>query len=176
MYYRCIRFNTNQERNQVRDTILLEQKELSVLKNGVPDSVRCTRPYNSKPATLANSRAHSIIIHRTVWCATGLSGEPMEQRLSSANGRLQKRPPRWTVRDRVRAAKSEGTGLSGVAPDCLVPQEDKVSNGQLAPNPNGWLTWWRTRQRIVPVRWRTGLSGAPIASSLGQWLPSSWRL
>jgi hypothetical protein len=52
-----------------------------------------------------------------------------------------------------------------------VPQEDKASNGRPAPDPNGWLKWWRTGQRTVPVRWRTGLSGAPIASSLGQWLP-----
>jgi hypothetical protein len=37
MYYRCIRFNINQERNQVRDTILLEQKDLSVLKIGALD-------------------------------------------------------------------------------------------------------------------------------------------
>jgi hypothetical protein len=36
MYYRCIRFNTNQKRNQVRDTIYLEQKDLSVLKNDAP--------------------------------------------------------------------------------------------------------------------------------------------
>jgi hypothetical protein len=43
MYYRCIRFNTNKEKNQVRDIILLEQKDLSVLKNDAPDSVRCTR-------------------------------------------------------------------------------------------------------------------------------------
>jgi hypothetical protein len=41
----------------------------------------------------------------------------------------------------VRAAKSEGTGL---APDCLVPQEDKAPTVDFAPNPNGWVTWWRT--------------------------------
>jgi hypothetical protein len=79
----CIRFNTNQEKNQVRDTILLEQKESSVLKNGVPDCpVRhqtvssAPGPYRCQPATLRNSRARSAIIHRTVWCATGLSSEP----------------------------------------------------------------------------------------------------
>jgi hypothetical protein len=44
MYYKCIRFNTNQEKNQVRDTIYLEQKDLSVLENGAPDSVRCIMP------------------------------------------------------------------------------------------------------------------------------------
>jgi hypothetical protein len=47
--------------------------------------------------------------------------------------------------------------LSGAAPDCLVPLEDKASNGQKLQNPNGWVTWLRT-----------GLSGAPIESSLPQ--------
>jgi hypothetical protein len=32
MYYTCIRFNTNQERNQLGITIHLEQMDLSVLK------------------------------------------------------------------------------------------------------------------------------------------------
>jgi hypothetical protein len=27
------------------------------------------------------------------------------------------------------------------APDCPVPLEDKASNGQKLPNPNGWVTW-----------------------------------
>jgi hypothetical protein len=66
----------------------------------------------------------------------------------------------------VRAAKSEGTGLSGVALDCPVLQEDKAPMADFAPNPNGWVTWRRTGQRTLPVWWRTGLSGAPIASSL----------
>jgi hypothetical protein len=34
-------FKTNQEKNQVRDTILLEQKDLSVLKIGAPDCPVC---------------------------------------------------------------------------------------------------------------------------------------
>jgi hypothetical protein len=55
------------------------------------------------------------------------------------------------------AQKSEqrsqrGTGLSGVAPDYPVPQEDKASTVDLAPNLNGWVTWRRTRQGTVPVR------------------------
>jgi hypothetical protein len=55
-----------------------------------------------------------------------------------------------------------------VAPDYPVPQEDKASNGQLLQNPNGWVTWRRTGQPTLRVRWRTGLSGAPIDSSLPQ--------
>jgi hypothetical protein len=36
----------------------------------------------------------------------------------------------------VRAVGQRGTGLSGVAPDCPVPHEDKASNGRPAPDPN----------------------------------------
>jgi hypothetical protein len=68
----------------------------------------------------------------------------------------------------VRAQKSEGTGLSGVAPDCPVQQDDKGSNGRPALNPNGCVDVARTGQCTVAVRWRTGLSGAPITSSLHQ--------
>jgi hypothetical protein len=81
-----------------------------------------------------NSRARSAIIHRTVQCATGLSGEPAKQRLFARQ--------RSTDRMNSAAQKSEqrsqmGTGLSGVAPDCPVQLEYKSSNGQPAQNPNG---------------------------------------
>jgi hypothetical protein len=72
----------------------------------------------------------------------------------------------YTVMAEVGAGSQRGTGLSGVAPDCSVPQEDKAPMVNLALNPNGWLTWRRIGQGTVCVRWRTGLSGAPIASSL----------
>jgi hypothetical protein len=49
-----------------------------------------------------------------------------------------------------------------------VPQEVNNANSRLLLNPNGWVTWRRTGQPIVPVRWRTGLSGAPFDSSLPQ--------
>jgi hypothetical protein len=67
---------------------------------------------------------------------------------------------------RVRGAPDSEQDMSGVAPDCPVPQEDNGANGRLLPNPNGWVTWRRTGQPSGLVRWRTGLSGAPIASSL----------
>jgi hypothetical protein len=51
------------------------------------------------------------------------------------------------------------------APDCPVPHEDKASNGRLAPSPNDRVTWRCT-----------GLSGAPIASSLLQRLQFGWWL
>jgi hypothetical protein len=52
----------------------------------------------------------------------------------------------------VRAASQRGTGLSGVPPDCPVPQEDKASNGRPAPSPNGRLTWRRTGHCLVAHR------------------------
>jgi hypothetical protein len=65
----------------------------------------------------------------------------------------------------VRADGQRGTGLSGVAPDCPVPHEDKASNGRPAPSPNERMTWRHTGH--CPVAHRT-LSGAPIVSSLLQ--------
>jgi hypothetical protein len=135
-----------------------------------PDSVRCTRAIHSEPATLGNSRAPSAIIHRTVQCATGLSGEPAEQRLSSANGRLCKVLQYATVSRRIQSSEVRG------APDYPVPQEDKASNGRPAPNPNSWMTWRSTGQGTVPVQWCTGLSGAPIASSLPNGYGTGWGL
>jgi hypothetical protein len=47
---------------------------------------------------------------------------------------------------RVRAASDNEQDLSDGAPDCPVPQEDKLSNGRLSQNPNDWVTWWGTGQ------------------------------
>jgi hypothetical protein len=68
----------------------------------------------------------------TVDCADGNSGEQCHAK--------------------VRAAMSEGTGLSGVAPDYPVQLKDKSSNGRPAPNPNGYADVARTRQCTVAVR------------------------
>jgi hypothetical protein len=42
--------------------------------------------------------------------------------------------------------------MSGVAPDCPVQLQDKGSNGQVAPNPNGRADVARTGQWTMPVR------------------------
>jgi hypothetical protein len=128
-------------------------------------------------------RRSSAIIHRTVRCATGLSGVPAEQRLSARNGRLCKVNSTILMSEqKVRGASDClvphktvrcRTGLSGAAPDCLVTHMDKASNGRPAPSPNGRMTWRRTRH--CPVTHRT-LSGAPIASSLLQRLQFGWWL
>jgi hypothetical protein len=75
---------------------------------------------------------------------------------------------------KLEQRSQRGIGLSGMALDYPVPQEDKASNGRPALNPNSWVTWRRTRQGTVPVRWRTVLSSAPIASSLPSGYGSGW--
>jgi hypothetical protein len=48
---------------------------------------------------------------------------------------------------RVRATESEAHRIvSGVASNYPVPQGDKTPTVDFAPNPNGWVTWRRTRQ------------------------------
>jgi hypothetical protein len=88
-------------------------------------------------------RHSSAIIHRTIRCATGLSGAPAEQRLPARNGRLCK------VNSGIQMSEQRVRG----APDCSVPHEDKASNGRPAPSPNGRMTWRRTGH--CPVAHRT---------------------
>jgi hypothetical protein len=137
-------------------------KKPSVLWSGAPDSPVCHWTVSGAPglywfqlASLGFLQAHSAIIHRTVRCATGLSGVTAEQRLLRATVDCKSVVIRWTVSKsarRVRAAGQRrtghgtvsvwcGTGLSGVAQDCPVPLEDKASNGQKLQNANIWLTW-----------------------------------
>jgi hypothetical protein len=124
MYYRCIRFNTNQERNQVSDSIKNRSKTLSVLKNGAPECPVCHRtvsgapgPYRLEPTTLRKMETRSAIIHRIVRCATRLSGEPVEQRLPAPMVDSTKATVSNSTVPEVRVAKLEGTGtgLSGAA-------------------------------------------------------------
>jgi hypothetical protein len=94
-----------------------------------PDSVRCTREPNSKLATFGNLGGRSAIIHRTVWCSTGLSGAPSGVTAPSANGRLQRYSETLqcaTARAEVRAgaegAPDNEQDLSGAPPDYPVTQ------------------------------------------------------
>jgi hypothetical protein len=144
-----------------------------VLKIGAPDCPVCHRtvsgapgPYRCQPATLRNSRAHSTIIQRTVRCATRLSGEPAEQRLSAPTVDSDRMNSAAQYHAEVRAAKSEGHRTFRCC------KRTKLQRS----NPNGWVTWRRTGQGTVHVRWRTGLSGAPVASSLPNGYGSGWGL
>jgi hypothetical protein len=122
-----------------------------------PDSVRCIRPYNFKPATLGNSRAPSAIIHRTVRCATGLSGEPAEQRLSAPMVDYDRRNSAEQHHAEVRAAKLEGhrtircgTGLSGAARGQSLQRSTSSEPYRL-----GDVAAHRTRNNACPVAHRT---------------------
>jgi hypothetical protein len=122
MYYRSIKFNTNQENIQVRDPIQKEQKDLSVLWAGAPDCPVCHRtvsgapgPYRAEPATLEKTQTCSAIIHWTVRYATGLSIVPAQQRLTHATVDSDRSYSAAQCAAEVRAQKSEGTRLSGAA-------------------------------------------------------------
>jgi hypothetical protein len=92
---------------------------------------------------------------------------PMSQRSNGslrANGRLRRVYSDEQCRAEVRAAKSKVIGLSGVAPDCLVQQDDKAVQQSTSLNPNGCAD-------VV----LTGLSGAPIASRNQPTARSGWE-
>jgi hypothetical protein len=76
----------------------------------------------------------------------------------------------WTVQRQKSEPRSQR------APDCPVPQGDKTPTVNFAPNPNGWVTWRRIGKPTMPVWWRTGLSGAPIVSSLPNGYFGGWGL
>jgi hypothetical protein len=152
-----------------------------VLKNGAPDSpvchqrdrtVRCTRTLQLRTShsrefqgALHHNSLDCPVCHRTVRCAIGLSGEPAQQRLPAC----QRSPAR------MNSASQKSERRSQRAPDCPMQQDDIGSNGRPAPNPNGCADVARTGQCTVTVRWRTGLSGAPIASRNQPTTRSGWE-
>jgi hypothetical protein len=93
-----------------------------------------------------------------------------------SNGSLLNQRSTVEMSERNSAAqKSESTGLSGVAPDCPMQLEDKRLQRSTALNPNGCADVVRTRQGTVTVRWRIGLSSAPIASKIQLTTRSGWE-
>jgi hypothetical protein len=123
-----------------------------------PDSVRCPREER-----LWNSPASGIcsaIIHRTCPVYTGLSGEPVEQRLLRVNGHLQAHLMRARAH-RSQARARWHTGHSTVHVRCATGHpggpSSQSSNGR---NPTALVTW--LAHRTCPMC--TGLSGAPYDS------------
>jgi hypothetical protein len=121
------------------------------LSGGALDSVRWCRLDSGEKAALRKNRRRTTIIHRTVrWC-TGLSGEPT---VASA-----------TVGRAIRGRRvARANGRQG-APDCPVCT-GQCPVRQPAQSCNGRLRQKRKEigigPSIVTVRWRTGLSGAPL--------------
>jgi hypothetical protein len=113
----------------------------SVPWSGAPDSARCTREPNSELLTFGNSGSRSAIIHRTVWCSTGLSGAATEQRLLHANGRLQRAVNALQCAQKSersqkahRTVNSDGRGHHRTV---QWPRRQKLQWS----NPNGRVTW-----------------------------------
>jgi hypothetical protein len=137
-------------------TKIKRSKDLSVLWTSAPDCPVCHRtvsgapcPYKDEPTTLGKTGPRSTIIHQTVQCASGATTNSCNGRLCKGYNALQCAAE---VRAEVRGAPDSEQDLSGVAPNCPVPQGDNGANGRLLPNPNGWVTWQRTGQSTVPVR------------------------
>ena len=104
--------------------------------------------------TFGFPRRTSAIIHRTVRCTSGATV------ICAQRSTLQS----VQLNSECQSRSQRGTGLSGAAPDCPVPHEDKASNGRPAQISTARMTW--LVHRTCPVC--TGLSGAPIASRLHQ--------
>jgi hypothetical protein len=96
--------------------------------------------------------ARSTIIHRTARCATGLSGEPAEQRLSARQQPTAQMNSSEQCRDRSQRS-----------PDCPVwhrtvrcSKKTKPFNGQLLQTLTDALTWCAPEVNSgCPVRHRT---------------------
>jgi hypothetical protein len=118
--------------------------------SGAPDSVQCTREDRPQTFQLWVSQAQlrynspdCQVCHRTVRCASGATTICVQWSTLQSE----------QCNSDVRAEGQRGTGLSGVAPDYLVPHEDKASNGRPAPSPNSRMTWRHTGR--CPVAHRT---------------------
>jgi hypothetical protein len=111
-----------------------------------------TRQLRVSQAQLRYNSPDCPVCHRTVRCTSGATAI-CAQRLT------------LTVNSAAQYTRQKSEQQVRGAPGCPVPHEDKASNGRPAPSPNGRVTWRRT-----------GLSGAPIASSLLQRLQFGWWL
>jgi hypothetical protein len=144
--------------------------------SGVPRTVRCTTgqcPVLPSEATLnwpASGKWEAAPlkftglsgVHRTVRCTSGATV------ICAQRSTLQS----VQLNSECQSKSQRGTGLSGAAPDCPVPHEDKASNGRPAPISTDGMTW--LGHRTCPVC--TGLSGAPIASSFSNGYKIGWWL
>ena len=118
--------------------------------SGAPDSIRCTKTVQLQTrhprvplGVLRYNSPDCPVCHRTVRCTSGATA------ICAQRSTLQSEQ----CKSDVREDGQRGTGLSGVAPDCPVPHEDRASNDRPAPRPNGRMTWRRTGH--CPVAHRT---------------------
>jgi hypothetical protein len=171
MFYRYQRFNSKPTQRLKRVQEERCKGNRSALWSGAPDCPVHHRTASGAPGrndfklfTFGFPRRTSAIIHRTVRCATGLSGEPAEQRLSTRNGRLWQWTVQHNTRGRSQSRWSEGHRTVRCRMRTKPPTIDKLQP---------WRTGWRGGAPDT-VRWHTGLSDAPIASSYLQRLHFGW--
>jgi hypothetical protein len=129
MYYMCLRFNTNQERNQLGTQFYWSKKDLSVLENGASD---CPVHQAVQLQTSHSLEFQGALRYNSSDCLVSQQSNSSQAPTVDCKSTCHDEQ----CKPEVRAQTSEGTGLSGVASDCPVPQEDKGSNSRPAPNPN----------------------------------------
>jgi hypothetical protein len=123
-----------------------------------PDSVWCTRGLQAEPFTFGKSQRRSAIIHRTVRCDSGAAATSSATVVCNALNARQR-----AQRSRARAGGTPDSlqGMSGAPPDSQADPQVRAPTvgtqrpGDVAGTPDS-------------VRWRTGLSGAPVNCSLHQ--------
>jgi hypothetical protein len=120
-------------------------------------TVRCSGPYFFQLATFGFLESRSTIIHQTVRCGTRLFGAPSGATANSAMVVCKSVNNAWTVRSEVRAgvrgAPDSEQDLSGVAPDCPVPQVVRAPTVETVRTRTVGWRGWRTGQ--CPVAHRT---------------------
>jgi hypothetical protein len=133
-----------------------------VLEDGAPDTVRYACQVPSEPATLGKSQGS--LRYNSPDCSVSQRSNGSLR----ANDSLQKQQCATVPRQ-----KSERR--SQRASDCSVQLEDKAPQRSTALNPKGCINVAGTGQCTMTVRWRTGLSGAPIASRNQPTTISGWE-
>jgi hypothetical protein len=100
-----------------------------------PDSVRCTRTVQSQ--TRLSRVSQGVLRYNSPYC-------PVHQRI---NGYFAQRSPAKAEDSDEQWATVRGRAEPPIrgASDCTGPLEDKASNGQELPNPNGLVTWLANR-------------------------------
>jgi hypothetical protein len=122
------------------------------LSGAPPDSVRCTRDFNSELLTFRNSGGRSAIIHRTVRWSTGqcpvahrtvrcASGATTTSRQRSSAEGIKCATVRARVRAELDGVSDSEQCLSGAPPDCPVAQ--------------------KTKAPTVGIQWPGDVAGAP---------------
>jgi hypothetical protein len=130
-----------------------------------PDSVRCTRVDRPQtlhlrvsPGALRYSSPNCPVWHQTVRCTKRSNGYSRNGRLHSALTELEFAAE---VRAGTRGVPDSEQCLSGAAPDCPVHQDVRAPTVETIKT----LTVGNVAGAPDSVRWRTGLSGAPIDRS-----------